>query len=179
MKKMLGESVFFGKKEVSLLNLKVKQFVEIEEFGSYDNLNYYTVRKEDEGESETLKFIAKFRHDPNWGTHLGEIFRFLKLMGERGARRTDFRFEKGCEAFPSRALFGTDLRLYCIRMRDDIVILGGGDVKTAKTVQDCPRCYPHFVFMNKVAKALDEAMKGKEIYYRPPYYLEGDLELFV
>lgn len=46
------------------------------------------------------------------------------------------------------------IRLYCVLLSDNVLMILNGDIKTAQWVRDCKRCEPHFDFANKVAIAI-------------------------
>lgn len=55
------------------------------------------------------------------------------------------------------------LRLYCIKLNQNIVILINGAEKTADTAQDCPNVVHHFRRANKIATQIDNALYQKDI----------------
>lgn len=57
------------------------------------------------------------------------------------------------------------LRLYLIRLNKNVVILLNGGQKTKNKAQQCPKVRPHFNKAQDIAKALDEALKSKDIKY--------------
>lgn len=58
-----------------------------------------------------------------------------------------------------------NLRLYCHRLNDCVVILLSGALKTADTAQKCPNVKPHFELANKLTTVIDNAFKEKEIIW--------------
>src|SRR5688500_17022902 len=94
---------------------------------------------------------------------LSEINRFIQQIGEEyGAEDQFFKRERYAERLPppnyrfidsdGETDFG--LRLYCLKLSESVVILLNGDRKTAQKIQDCPNCYPHFLFANKLSDAI-------------------------
>lgn len=73
---------------------------------------------------------------------------------ERGANEFYFRNERLGEALPPPYKSG-DLRLYCSRFSDRIVILGNGGIKTSQSAQDSPGCLPYFEFINELVKEIN------------------------
>jgi hypothetical protein len=97
-----------------------------------------------------------------------EINRFIKQIGKHyGAQDRYFKREGHAERLPPPTHHFIDsdgetdfgLRLYCIRISDELVILLNGDRKTTKRVQDCPNCKPHFDFANLVSDLIYEAQQ--------------------
>lgn len=154
-------------------------FARIEEFKDFEKVRFYTVRleKEEEWEEETEadKFFREFLDKPEKPSSGGElIFNSIVEIGERGAKERYFRFENRANALPppartlvelgqSEETRGDNLRLYCIRLSEEIVILISGDRKTMETAQECPIVAPHFRLANNLAKKIDEAIINKEI----------------
>ena len=58
-----------------------------------------------------------------------------------------------------------NLRLYCMRITDEIVFLFNGGVKTPGpiTAEECAVVRKHFRNANKLAHTIEEAIKDKEI----------------
>lgn len=122
------------------------------------------------------------------------IVNWLKEIGERyGAKETLFRDEqkdgeasglppKGTHRQPTYTEDGKDipnnLRLYCYRLNEHVVILFSGDIKTTKYAQDCPNVARHFKEANQLTRAIDTAIKEKEIRWIDNYediYFEDDM----
>jgi hypothetical protein len=97
---------------------------------------------------------------------LNEIREFIHKIGNKyGARLAHFKHERGAEALPPQYHFvETDspddygLRLYCIRLSDEVVILLNGGRKTNRNPESCDNCRAHFRLANNLAKKLNEAI---------------------
>lgn len=144
----------------------MKLFVLIEELQEFDIVKYYTVRKEIEeitdANSEAEKFFLKFENsEEEIKEEFDTIIALLEGIGNRGAKSYFFRDEQMAFALSSNpnikildtnVKLNSQLRLYCVLVTENIVILCNGDVKTAQKVQDCPNVLPHFRFANLIAK---------------------------
>ncbi|MFC5270986.1 hypothetical protein [Adhaeribacter terreus] len=136
-------------------------FVHIEEFWDSEKVKFYSLRIEDADYFETDNFIERFS-DSEHKRDLEVIIEALQTIGgKRGAEERYFRPKKNARALPQ--IKGAKLRLYCIRVSNDIVILGNGDIKTARTDQECPNVGPIFEFMNKLEAAFTNKVREKEI----------------
>ena len=51
------------------------------------------------------------------------------------------------------------LRLYCLRLSDQIVILGNGGVKITRTYEEDPKLYGYVLDLQKFEKILNENIK--------------------
>lgn len=154
-------------------------FAKIEIFKTFEKVRFYTVRLEIEEyweeETEADKFFQKFLDEPEKPSSGAElIFNTIIEIGNRGAKKRYFRFENRANALPppantlvelgqSEETSGEHLRLYCIRLNEEIVILINGERKTKETAQECPLVAPHFRLANKIAKKIDEALFNREV----------------
>ena len=62
-----------------------------------------------------------------------------------------------------------NLRLYCMRVSDNVVFLFNGDIKTADKAQDCDNVRPHFRQANRLSALIDKAFIEKEIKWNDDY----------
>ena len=143
-----------------------------------NNVAYYTVEVIDsngttrKSEFSDFKARMKLSSDPKDSRQLGVIEAILNKMGSKyGATENNFRREDSFEAIPSHEDKFWDstsdddqgLRLYCIRVNDEIVILLNGGRKTNQRVLDCPNCRDHFLFAREVAMQFYDALRSGEI----------------
>lgn len=146
----------------------------------FKNVTFYTVRVE----GDTLSLFGQFinKHTLENKEKLNHILAWIKIIGdEYSAKELYFRNEAesaDTSALPpenpnweptyiewdSESNTGqtNDLRLYTFRANDHVVFLFNGDIKTAKTAQECDNVRPHFRLANKLTKLL-EASFGNEI----------------
>lgn len=115
----------------------MKKRLEIELFEEHANVNIYTIRFENES-SEIDKFLDKFPVGSEFDDDISIIIKWLDNIGKRGALERYFRpegkYKDNVSALP---IENSDLRLYVIRLSDNILILGnGGNKKTKKYNED-------------------------------------------
>jgi hypothetical protein len=150
----------------------VKNLVVIEELYRFRRVCFYTARFDDEELSETEKFIRRILKTPEleqeYGEEMDRLTQGFQLIGNvYGARSQYFRMENNAEALPPprgslQALeLGIDnrLRIYCLRLSDEVVILLGGGIKTAMTVQESPEARMPFQFAQRIAGLVNEALR--------------------
>lgn len=130
---------------------------------------FYTIRFEGDTENETDKFFKK--HYPEYQDDISIIYSWIKQLENRGADKRYFRFENNASAGPIES---SNLRIYCIRYHNGMVILDGGGVKVSQSVQDSPSAYPYFNLMNKIDKAITQKIKDGDIKHEGDY-LTGEL----
>lgn len=109
----------------------------------------------------------------------------LKLIGTKhGARHSYFKHFEGRYGDGVCALYDLpekNLRLYCIRYGSDVIILGGGGLKTKETMawQEDPKLTEEATRMIEYAKDIARRMDGGEIYMsRDKPELEGNFYFF-
>lgn len=117
---------------------------------SFALVTYYTVRWDEAEESETDKFIRRYKNDVINREHFTEIFLLLEELGKRkGAKKEYFqRYVNEATELPPKMkiqiegievrFFENVFRLFCTRINDNIVVLFNGGVKSSQATQDSP-----------------------------------------
>ncbi len=116
------------------MNTKRKFYLEL--FEESEAVNFYTVHFEGEEDSEFVKFIKEHRNIM-FEKDLSRITYWIDKIGLTGALERYFRPESkmndGVNAIPIEV---SKLRLYCLRISDNILILGNGGIKNVKKYND-------------------------------------------
>lgn len=162
-------------------------FVTIKKLGrlSFRKVYYYTVFIEDADYTEFEDFLIRMKSVSEYGEQLGKILQFIQDIGEKyGARSEHFRHERSADALPPRYYIQPGkpnkygIRLYCIRLSNEIVVLLNGDLKTEDNPEDCPNCRRHFRFANAVARKLNDAIRDGEIVLNDKHLdMDDDFEI--
>lgn len=112
-----------------------KYYVELIE--EHEAVNYYSIHMDKEELSELERFFEKFPEGSPYDEDIDTIIAWLDRIGEKGALERHFRNEgrygDGVSAIPIET---SNLRLYCIRLSDRILIFGNGGIKETKTWQE-------------------------------------------
>ncbi|MBI4929907.1 MAG: hypothetical protein HY841_04030 [Bacteroidetes bacterium] len=156
-------------------------FAILEGFKEYEYVKYYTVRlikDEQKDESNEADKFYKIYRDPAHSHH-SEYKIILKVIDAigyhyRGAEPYLFRFEDKADALPPprksaknildiEIVMHSELRLYCIRLSNEVVVLLNGGVKTRDQALNCPNVSGHFRFAQTIAKLIDDLIARKEI----------------
>lgn len=135
-------------------------------------VTYYTVKLEGKPISEFKDFQNRMSKDKKNDNELNEIARFIQQIGDNwGAHEKHFKHERAAERLPPPYHFietedSSDygLRLYCIRLCNEIVILLNGDRKTDRYPDRCPNCAKHFNLANTLAKKITEAITDNNLF---------------
>lgn len=116
----------------------MKKRLEIELFEEHSNVNIYTIRFKNET-PEIEKFLDKFPVGCKYDRDINVIIKVLDNIGQRGALerylRPEGKFRDNVFALPIEDI---DLRLYVIRISDNILILGNGGIKKTRKYNKDP-----------------------------------------
>jgi hypothetical protein len=95
---------------------------------------------------------------------LSDISTEIKQMAHHTGARIDF-FQKpeGKAGESIFALYAKKLRLYCFRIDNCIVLLGGGGLKSVRTWQEDPKLTQSMQLLRFIARQIDERLRNKEI----------------
>lgn len=149
----------------------MSNFASIKFIEEYAKVAYYSVVIDgaEDGVSIFENFVAK--HTKENKEKLNHILAWIKKIGDmHGAKEYFFRHEMAAEALPPPLGKGrqptyiedgqnavNNLRLYCHRLNDRVVVLFDGDIKTADTPQECPQVKSHFNLANILSKLIDKS----------------------
>lgn len=127
----------------------MKSTIQIELFEEHDKVNFYTLRFENE-ETEVDKFFDKFPQGCKYDEDIDIIIKWIDQIGKRGALerylRPESRQSDNVWAIPIET---SHLRLYVLRLSDEILILGNGGLKSTAT-------YNEDAFLSSCVKLLQQ-----------------------
>lgn len=126
-----------------------------------ENAALYSIKFSSESETEFEKFISKFKDNAVYNEHYNSIIFALKHIMEVGAFERYFRNEGG--DIKALGLDSKNLRLYCLRLSDSILIIGNGGVKTTRTYQESEELNGYVMNLKAFNKMLKSALKKDEI----------------
>ena len=142
-----------------------------------EKVSFYTVRWENSDISETDKFFDKMNNIPEMRPHVQELAKLIaEVIGNTyGAHDSFFnRFENRATALPPRGHIklseleldytGFPLRLYCLALSEELVILFNGGIKNARTPQESTDSISMKLYeANDFAKRIFTALNQGEI----------------
>lgn len=103
----------------------------------HEAVNYYSVHLDKEEISELERFFEKFPEGCEYDDDIDTIIAWLDRIGEHGALeryfRNEGRYGDGVSAIPIET---NNLRLYCIRLSEKILVFGNGGVKDNRTWEE-------------------------------------------
>ena len=124
-------------------------------------VTYYTICIDGKENNETDEFFLRFHDKKKFKKDVQIIKYWLGKIGtENGAQERYFRPEGKAKAIPIER---SKLRLYCHRISNQIVILGGGGEKTSEKVQGSPDALSHFNLMNTIAAFVSSRLQNKRL----------------
>lgn len=146
----------------------------------FNKVHYYTIHVEGEDNALFEQFVA--RHGTENRDKLNHVLAWMKRIGIKyGAKEQNFRAEAAASALPPKGrnrephyipahldtdeAHVNDIRLYCFRANERVVFLFDGDIKQARTPQECPNVARHFKLANTLSRALDRALIEREIQW--------------
>lgn len=162
-----------------LLTLKLRSNVEkyeIELIEQSPKLNLYSIRFEGSEYSEIEKFVLNFSEISEYKEDLDVILAWLENIATRGALERYFRPESsygsGVKAIP---ISTNNLRLYCIRLSDNILIVGNGGVKDVDKWQNSSQLSPMVKLLEDTEKYIKYRLRNGSIYIGDNNEIIGNL----
>ena len=143
---------------------------------SNDLVSLYSICFNNAEESEFENFLSKFKEESTLNKDFQTILVALAKIIERGALERFFRMEgKMNDDVYALSLDSHKLRLYCLRISDQILILGNGGVKDTRTYQEDETLSGYVMDLQKFDKLLKQAQKKGNITIEKNYIigLEG------
>lgn len=157
----------------------------------FEKVNFYSVNFFDKTElNEYEDFINRHIDIIAVEEDLVNLQLWIDKIGQEiGAKKEYFRHEGETASTsalppPRRKLAEIpveDLRLYCMVISENIVIIFNGGIKTANLAQDCPNVKKYFRQANQLTKAIDNLIvdgdlkidsEGKFLIFEPDLEIE-------
>ena len=102
-----------------------------------DNVGMFSICFGGNSESEFEKFLLEFKDNATYNKDFNAILLALSKIIDKGALERFFRIEGRMNDHVSAlSIDSRKLRLYCLRISDQILILGNGGVKLSRTYQE-------------------------------------------
>jgi hypothetical protein len=149
----------------------VNIFVEFEAIRYGDTATVFTVQVTDDvllPISEFADFLERAEMDPTVAEDLAEINAQIERLADGGVSPNFLRGEKQAAALPGkeweivtrefRPVKDGPLRLYCVLLPHEVIILCNGDRKTTDTAQKCKNVRGHFEFANRLHRKVHERL---------------------
>lgn len=143
----------------------MEQRYSVELIEEHESVNFYSIQLCEEELSELERFFEKFPEGSPFDEDVDTIIAWLDKIGETGALERYFRYEgrfgDGVSAIPIET---SNLRLYCIRLSDRILIFGNGGVKDCATWQESETLSGYVEMLVDTSRFLSSRMTNGTVY---------------
>ncbi len=137
----------------------------IELIEEHNAVNFYSIHLNEEELSELERFFEKYPEGCEYDEDVDTIIAWLDRIGESGALERYFRYEgrfgDGVSAIPIET---SNLRLYCIRLSDKILIFGNGGVKDSATWQDSETLSDYVEMLVDTSRFISSRLSNGPLY---------------
>ncbi len=124
----------------------------------------FSIVFEGEDESEFVKFQSKFINNAKLVEDLRLIINIIQKMLKKGFEERNFRYEsKEKENVMALPVYGSRLRLYCLRMSESVLIVGNGGVKNSRTYQEDENLNGYVISLKELSKLLSADIKAGRV----------------
>ena len=125
-----------------------------------DNVGMFSICFDGNAESEFEKFLLEFKDNATYNKDFNTILLALSKIIDKGALERFFRIEgKMSDHVSALSIDSKKLRLYCLRISDQVLILGNGGVKLTRTYQENELLSGYVIDLQTFDKALLKAQK--------------------
>ena len=125
-----------------------------------DNVGMFSICFDGSEVSEFEKFLNEFKDNATYNKDFNVILLALSKIIDKGALERFFRNEgRMNDNVKALAIDSRKLRLYCLRISDQILILGNGGVKNTRTYQEDSKLSGYVMDLQTFDKVLIKAQK--------------------
>lgn len=126
-----------------------------------DNVSMLSICFDGDDISEFEKFLLAFKDKAEYKRDFDIILLALRKIIDKGALERFFRNEgRYRDNVAALALDSRALRLYCLRISDQILILGNGGAKHTRTYQENIKLNGYVIDLQEFDKVLKQAQKN-------------------
>ena len=129
-----------------------------------DNVGMFSICFDGSEVSEFEKFLNEFKDNATYNKDFNIILLALSKIIDKGALERFFRTEgRMNDNVKALAIDSRKLRLYCLRISDQILILGNGGVKNTRTYQEDSKLSGYVMDLQTFDKVLLKAQKSGKV----------------
>ena len=130
-----------------------------------DQVGLYSICFNDDKETEFRKFLQKFKDNAALNKDYQAIIHAIDRIIANGALERNFRYEgKMNDNVVALSVNSRKLRLYCLRMSDQILIIGNGGVKDSRTYEESEELSGYVMDLLKFDELLKQAQEEGLVY---------------
>ena len=135
----------------------MKKKTTVEKISESEKTALYSISFEIDGTTEFEKFVQEFEQNAKYNRDYQRIIAALQAVLNLGALERFFRPEgKIKDSAAAIPIEGGKLRLYCLRISEQIVILGNGGVKSSRTYEEDSKLYGYILDLQRFEKILNK-----------------------
>ena len=135
----------------------MKKKTTLDIIGESERTTLYSISFEIDGTTEFEKFVEEFENHAVFNKDYQRIIAALQVILQRGALERFFRPEgKMDDHVQAIPIGGGRLRLYCLRISEQIVILGNGGVKRTAVYEQDPKLFGYVMDLQRFERILKE-----------------------
>ena len=143
----------------------MEQRYTIELVEEHEQVNFYSIKLEEEELAELDRFFEKFPEGCEYDDEIDVILAWRDHIAEHGALeryfRPEGRFGDGVGVIPID--LGNKVRLYCLRLSDNILVFGNGGIKDASSWEKSPTLAPYVELLIETSKFIASRIKSGAI----------------
>lgn len=129
-----------------------------------DNVGMFSICFDGNEESEFEKFLNEFKDNATYNKDFNVILLALSKIIDKGALERFFRNEgRMRDHVKALAIDSRKLRLYCLRISDQVLILGNGGVKNTRTYQEDEKLSGYVMDLQTFDKVLVKAQQTGKV----------------
>ena len=129
-----------------------------------DNVGMFSICFDGSEVSELEKFLNELKDNATYNKDFNVILLALSKIIDKGALERFFRNEgRMNDNVKALAIDSRKLRLYCLRISDQILILGNGGVKNTRTYQEDSKLSGYVMDLQTFDKVLLKAQKSGKV----------------
>ena len=129
-----------------------------------DNVGMFSICFDGSEVSEFEKFLNELKDNATYNKDFNVILLALSKIIDKGALERFFRNEgRMNDNVKALAIDSRKLRLYCLRISDQILILGNGGVKNTRTYQEDSNLSGYVMDLQTFDKVLLKAQKSGKV----------------
>ena len=129
-----------------------------------ENVGLYSICFDGNDLSEYEQFVKKFLNDATLNQDFQKVFRAIHRIMSNGALERYFRPEgKFNDNLTALSIDSKVLRLYCLRISDQILIVGNGGAKTTRTYEEDEELSGYVMDLQKFDRLLAQELESGKI----------------
>lgn len=124
-------------------------------------VSLYSISFEIDRTTEFERFLEKFENQAEWNKDYQKVLYAISLILDNGALERYFRPEgKMTDEVCAIPVESGNIRLYCLRISDEILVIGNGDIKHTATYEEDQRLLGYVLDLQKFERLLQNDIEA-------------------